>query len=303
MSHNYGVTAAKAFLMHARQTSGSPHKLVHQQPGGRLRTWYQANEKVDLRRKHPEKLMGRTTRMALLLVLILLETACGPQGQVQRVIHPPLLLSARDARNHSGKNAAPSPRTRQGLPSQCRLEVRVKDTFCISCDEGGADIERCYVFRGTFDEAKNCVHSAEHIKCLNVTPPFALTIALKGSLEKTLMENTRIWQESLRSIAKPQLSMDLQMSLEEGLEHTGQLVQMLVQARKETNWIDQNFPQLAPPVKKALHELQQQKEAGQLKLLQILQVSRMILESSGTPASLLSFWEALSVDGLEEPGE
>jgi hypothetical protein len=243
------------------------------------------------------------TSTALFLGFVLLQSACGPQGQVKRVIHPPLHLSARAAKNNPDKTAAPSPRTRQGLPAACRLEVRVKDTFCISCDEGGADIERCYVFRGPFDDTKNCVHSAEHIKCLNATPPFALTIAVKGSLEKALMENTRVWQESLRGIAKPQLSRDLQSALEDGLERTAQLVQLLVQARKESDWIDQNFPQLTPPVKKAIHGLQQQKEAGQLKLLQILQVSRMMLEAHGTPASLLSYWEALSLEGLEEPGE
>jgi hypothetical protein len=258
MSHNYGVTAAKAFPMHAFRKS-----------------------------------------TALFLGFIIIQCGCGPQGQVQRVIHPPLDLR----KDHPGKTAAPSPRTRQGLPAQCRLEVRVKDTFCIHCDEGGMDIERCYVFRGVFDDSKNCVYSAEHIKCLNVTPPFALNIAIKGSLEKSLMENTRTWQESLRTIAKPQLSADLQDQLEEGLKQTGELVQVLVKARKDPHWVDQTFPQLAPPLKKALVELQLQKESGQLKLLHILQVSRMMLEASGTPTSLLSYWEALSVEGLEEPGE
>jgi hypothetical protein len=228
---------------------------------------------------------------------------CGPQGSVQRVIHPPLDLSGRDAKNAAQQAAASGPRTRQGLPMQCQLEVRVKDTFCISCDEGGLDIERCYVFRGLFNVAKNCVYSAEHIKCLNAAPPFALKIPIKSSLEKSLQENTRIWQESLRTIAKPQLSLDLQKALEEGLKQTGDLVQVLVKARKDPQWIDETFPQLTPPLKKAVGELQQQKEAGQLKLLQILQVSRMMLEAHGTPASLLSYWEALSVEGLEEPGE
>lgn len=260
MSHNYGVTAAKAFPMHAFRKS-----------------------------------------TALFLGIILNSSGCGPQGQVQRVIHPPMNL--RDNKDLAAKAAAPSPRTRQGLPNQCRLEVRVKDTFCISCDEGGTDIERCYVFRGLFNDAKNCVYSAEHIKCLNVTPPFALKIAIKGSLEKALLENARIWQESLRTIAKPQLSADLQNALEIGLKQTEALVQILVKARKEPQWIDQTFPQLAPPLKQAVAGLQVQKEAGQLKLLQILQVSRMMLEASGTPASLLPYWEALSVEGLEEPGE
>lgn len=261
MSHNYGVTAAKAFLMHA---------------------WL----------KNTALLWG---------VFIL--AGCGPQGSVQRVIHPPLDLSGRDAKNAAQQAAASGPRTRQGLPMQCQLEVRVKDTFCISCDEGGLDIERCYVFRGLFNVAKNCVYSAEHIKCLNAAPPFALKIPIKSSLEKSLQENTRIWQESLRTIAKPQLSLDLQKALEEGLKQTGDLVQVLVKARKDPQWIDETFPQLTPPLKKAVGELQQQKEAGQLKLLQILQVSRMMLEAHGTPASLLSYWEALSVEGLEEPGE
>ncbi len=260
MSHNYGVTAAKAFPMHAYRKS-----------------------------------------TALFLGMIVIPWGCGPQGQVQRVIHPPLNL--RETKENSEKAAAPSPRTRQGLPTQCRLEVRVKDTFCISCDEGGTDIERCYVFRGLFDDAKNCVYSAEHIKCLNVAPPFALKIATKGSLEKSLLENTRLWQESLRSIAKPQLSTDLQNALEEGLKQTEELVQILIKARKNEHWIDQSFPQLTPTLKQALTGLQLQKEAGQLKLLQILQVSRMLLEAKGTPASLLPYWEALSVEGLEEPGE
>lgn len=240
---------------------------------------------------------------ALFLGTLMIATGCGPQGQVQRVIHPPFDLSGRDGKKLSTKTDLSSPRTRQGLPTQCRLEVRVKDTFCISCDEGGMDIERCYVFRGLFDDAKNCVYSAEHIKCLNAAPPFALKIAIKGSLEKSLMENTRTWQESLRTIAKPQLTPDLQNALEEGLKQTGDLVQILVKARKDPQWIDQTFPQLTPALKKALTQLQQQKEAGQLKLLQILQVSRMMLETSGTPASLLPYWEALSVEGLEEPGE
>jgi hypothetical protein len=87
------------------------------------------------------------------------------------------------------------------------------------------------------------------------------------------------------------------------LKQTGELVQVLVKARKDPHWVDQTFPQLAPPLKKALVELQLQKESGQLKLLHILQVSRMMLEASGTPTSLLSYWEALSVEGLEEPGE
>jgi hypothetical protein len=234
---------------------------------------------------------------------IFILAGCGPQGSVQRVIHPPLDLSGRDAKNAAQQAAASGPRTRQGLPMQCQLEVRVKDTFCISCDEGGLNIERCYVFRGLFNVAKNCVYSAEHIKCLNAAPPFALKIPIKSSLEKSLQENTRIWQESLRTIAKPQLSPDLQKALEEGLKQTGDLVQVLVKARKDPQWIDETFPQLTPPLKKAVGELQQQKEAGQLKLLQILQVSRMMLEAHGTPASLLSYWEALSVEGLEEPGE
>jgi hypothetical protein len=261
MSHNYGVTAAKAFPMHALRKS-----------------------------------------TALLWGIFFL-AGCGPQGYVQRVIHPPLDLSGRDAKNAAQQAAASGPRTRQGLPMQCRLDVRVKDTFCISCDEGGLDIERCYMFRGLFNDAKNCVYSAEHIKCLYASPPFALKIPIKGSLEKSLQENTRTWQETLRTIAKPQLSPDLQNALEEGLKQTGDLVQILVKARKDSHWIEQTFPQLAPPLKKAIGELQLQKEAGQLKLLQILQVSRMMLEASGTPTSLLPYWEALSIEGLEEHGE
>ncbi|WP_218110335.1 hypothetical protein [Oligoflexus tunisiensis] len=232
-----------------------------------------------------------------------MQTGCGPQGEVARVIHPPLNLGGREARDPSAKTIASFQRTRPGLPPRCRLEVRVKDTFCISCDEGGTDIERCYAFRGVFDEVGNCVHSTEHIKCLNVTPPFALNIALKGSLEKSLVENTRMWQESLRAIAKPELNPELQAALEQGMEQTGQLVAVLVKAGKPPQWMDEALPQLTPPLKKAVAALQQQKEAGQLKLLQVLQVSRQILEVSGTPATVLPYWEALSVEGLEEPRE
>ncbi len=262
MSHNYGVTAAKAFLM--------------------------------------QSFRNMTT---LVLGFSLAQTSCGPQGQVERRIHPPLNLTARDAQDQAAKNTTSFPRTRQGLPTRCALEVRVKDSFCISCDEGGIDIERCYAFRGLFDDAKSCVYSAEYIKCLNVAPPFALNIAIKGSLEKSLVENTRHWQESLRSIAKPQLNAELQAALDDGLSKTGQLVRILVKARKNPQWIDQDLPQLTPALKKAVEQLQQDKEAGRLKLMPILQVSRSILESTGTPASLLSYWEALSVEGLEEPGE
>lgn len=240
---------------------------------------------------------------ALFLGLSIIQTGCGPQGQVPRVIHPPLNLRGREGQDHVGKTASFFQRTQQGLPTRCRLDVRVKDTFCISCDEGGTDVERCYAFRGTFDEEKNCVYSAEHIKCLNIAPPFALNIAIKGSLEKSLMENTRLWQESLRAIAKPRLTEELQTQLEEGLEKTGQLVQVLVKARKEAHWMEREFPQLTPQLRKAIEQLQVSKEAGHLKLMQVLQVSRSLLEASGFPASLLPYWEALSVEGLEEPGE
>jgi len=240
---------------------------------------------------------------SLWLGLVITQSGCGPQGQMTRIIHPPMNLSAREGQHHPGKIAIPTPRTRQGLPTRCRLEVRVKDMFCISCDEGGTDIERCYAFRGIFDDAKSCVYSAEQIKCLNVDPPFALNIAIKGSLEKSLVENTRLWQESLRAIAKPQLSIEMQSALEVGLEKTGHLVRTLVKAGKEPQWMDQEFPQLTPPLKKALEDLQHGKETGHLKLMQVLQVSRLMLEASGTPATLLSYWEALSVEGLEEPGE
>jgi hypothetical protein len=240
---------------------------------------------------------------AILLSFALTQSGCGPKGEVARVIHPPLNLGGRETQDPAAKNPTSFQRTHPGLPPRCLLEVRVKDTFCITCDDGGTDIERCYAFRGVFNEVKNCVHSTEYIKCLNVTPPFALNIALKGSLEKGLVENTRIWQEGLRAIAKADLSPDLQAALEHGLEVTGKLVTALVRTGKPEQWMEQALPPLTPALKAAIATLQQQKEAGHLKLLQILQVSRQILEANGTPAILLPYWEALSVEGLEEPGE
>jgi hypothetical protein len=240
---------------------------------------------------------------SLWLGLVITQSGCGPQGQMTRSIHPPTNLSARQGQDHSGKAATMPPRTRPGLPTRCRLEARVKDMFCISCDEGGADIERCYAFRGIFDDVKNCVYSAEHIKCLNVARHFALNIAIKGSLEKSLVENTRLWQNSLRAIATNQLSTELQGDLEEGLKKTEDLVRILVKAGKDPKWVDQEFPEFAPPLKKALKQLQHDKESGQLKLIQVLEVSRLMLEASGTSAILLPYWEALSVEGLEEPGQ
>lgn len=239
---------------------------------------------------------------AFFLLVCLALPSCGPQGQVERIIHPPLNFAGSGSK-YQEKAAASSKRMNSGLPSHCQAESRVKGSFCISCDEGGVDIERCYAFQGHFDTSRNCVYSLESIKCLNADPPFALKITRKASLEKALMEHTRLWQDSLRAIARPSLTESQQAELEEALENTGQLVKALVKARKGSGWIDHDFPKLLPSLQKSIIQLQQSKESGHLKLHQVLEVSRALLEAAGTPASILHYWTALSVDGLDEPGE
>lgn len=248
--------------------------------------------------------------ITFLVILGVISSACGPQGRVPRTIHPPLPLH-KTPEAEGTKATSSFQRTRSGLPANCRRETNERDHFCIRCDGGGIDLERCYAFRGTFDEASSCVYTSESIKCLHTRPPFALNIALKGSLEKTLIDHTRLWEESLRAIARPRLTVTQQGELDRSLDRTGQLVRQLVRCHKPATWMEQEFseifqklrPDEQKRLKKSLEDLQTSKEAGHLKLLQVLQASRSLLEAAGTSAALLPFWEALSVEGLEDPGE
>jgi len=245
------------------------------------------------------------------ILLLCFMNGCGPQGQNIRFIHPAQHIEAQptDRQNSvsPSKLFSKFQRTRPGLPKQCILEVRQPDHFCILCDESVADIERCYPFQGTLDPVKNCVYSTENIKCLNANPPFALNLALRGSLEKTLVENTRFWQEGLSSIAKVHLDANGQKQMDQALSWTVHLVQVLVKTRKDQAWIEQEWGTFLKPAKDAeslknlIALLQKDKEEGHLTLLELVKTSHSILEATGTSSAVLNYWQVLSLEGLEDP--
>jgi hypothetical protein len=246
-----------------------------------------------------------------IVLLLFLMNGCGPQGQNLRFIHPAQQIETQPTESQDfslgSKPISKFQRTRPGLPKQCLMEFRKPEYFCLICDESGADIERCYSFQGTLDPVKNCVYSAENIKCVYANPPFALKLDLRGSLEKTLVENTGFWQEGLLSLAKVHLDAIDQKQMDQALAWTVHLAEVLVKTRKNQAWIEQEWGTFLKPAKdpEALKELiavlQKDKEEGSLTLLKLIKTSRSILEATGTSSKVLNYWEALSLEGLEDP--
>ncbi len=245
------------------------------------------------------------------LALALTMQSCGPIGQMTRTIHPITHVASRSTQAQDQENSAPSntSRSRPGLPNQCSLQSISLDRFCLVCKGDKSDIERCYNFRGTMDAAKNCFYTYDHIKCLSAKPPFALNLAIRGTLEKALLENIRYWKQGLLTVAASHAKDHNKEDLEEALQWTENLVQVLTSSQKDPLWVEIEFqnlldralPTAKEELKKSLLDLQKQKESGQLKLQHVLDVSRTILQATGTSDSILSYWGALSVDGLEEP--
>lgn len=257
------------------------------------------------------KLNHNGLRIVGCLALSLLMQSCGPIGHMKRTIHPVTHLASRttQVQGQAGSATSPTPRSRPGLPNHCSLQAVHVDRFCLVCKDGKSDIERCYNFKGTIDPSKNCFYTHDHIKCLSAKPPFALNLAIKGSLEKALQENIRYWKQGLLAVAAAHEEDHSKEDLEEALEWTESLVRVLTTSQKDPQWVELEFQSLLdralPPakeeLKKSLLDLEKEKESGQLKLQQVLDTSRKLLQATGTSDSILTYWGALSVEGLEEP--
>ncbi len=249
------------------------------------------------------KLMSASLIKGLLFSFVHLLPACSPQGQLTRHIHP---LSQSAGKGLKGSEQLDETESHQsGIPKNCDWQTSSKNT-CLLCRTPQHDIERCIEKVEPGSEKLRCFYRQENIKCIQSSPPKAISINLRHSIEKEIWSHFKTWQDTIKSIATPKLDSSDLAKIESGIQLTEQLIKVILSANKPATWqqsfLNQNtsIENQAASLERELNLLQTRKESGRLKLVDILQFCEKLLEHNKTPKNIIEYWSMLSTEGLED---
>lgn len=247
---------------------------------------------------------------SVLFSALSLSSACAPQGELKRTIHPPhkkyldRLAPATATSVNTALREDPQQLTK-GLPESCRIDSAA--SLNLRCQSENWLVERSYSFKGNLDPKIDCQHNNEIIKCLTKDPPFALYLDWHSSHEKFLRENFLTWKESVHQIWDDKLSTDERKESESILASLDWLTQKLShESAPNAGDADQLTKTLGldPGQNKKsqdfLSGMQWARLSGKLNLKMLLDRMDGFYEQTHGPSPLWEDLRTMSLEGLDE---
>jgi|GEM_PF-3771649 hypothetical protein len=233
--------------------------------------------------------------------------SCKPQGQWNRIIHPPHQAAVKNPGERETSKAEPW--SQLGLPEACR-DYRSSGFVCLECRIEVWLVQRCFPHQGHIEPHLHCRSTPDAVKCLAPEPIQALTLSLRRPEERVLAENYETWQATIRSIWSERLSRSEVDELEILLAFLQSLTSMLSEGRPE-QWdrsllldLMKRDDAIYPPEERVLEQgwnrLHKLKLEGRLNLLTMLKQSQDLLSQLGVDERRLNYLNALTLEGLEE---
>ena len=244
----------------------------------------------------------------------LFASACAPQGEWNRVTHPPhqayLAQMIPSQKRSLGGGAETFQRGLPGLPDICSQNRMTPGEICLECRSEVWLVQRCFSYPGKFESDASCLSTQDHIKCLLNNPATSINLSFKRSIERQFRENFLVWQEKILEIWSGRLSTDEEKALQSLLHLSSELSLWLSQKdpklMQENDWngllplTPAELHSAYPHCQKTILELQAQRLRGDLSLLIFLREVKNLLTELKLNPQLIEYLEALSLEGLEE---
>lgn len=250
-------------------------------------------------------------KFLLLISLIFPALACSPEGELTRTLHAPhpkyLDRLSPEAQPLTAAPSAPIPEIRldPGLPDTC-LTASMKP-LCISCDESGVLILRCYEYSSVFPAEDDCHHDKDSIKCLMKNPPFALFLNYKNSPEELFRENLKTWIATVHQIWDEKFSEDERKEADRIIASLESLSDIFTSQTTREDKDNQNFFSAfeLPKGKEALAlgflaKLERDRSMGKLKLSEVMKDFEELIDQTHGPSPLFEKFSTMSLEGLED---
>ncbi len=235
--------------------------------------------------------------------------SCAPSGELSRTIHPPhkKYIDRTASQKNQIKTDLASNETLliEGLPASCRMIPG--ETFCLSCEEEGIHISRCYDYKGPFTPEKDCRYNRESLKCLMKDPPFALHLEYKNSEERFFKENVSTWTQTVHEIWGPKL----EAKEKEDSERILAILDLTTKALISKEALDQkdeeaiakiantNDPKAIKMIRDYLAKIENDRRGSELRLSKVLVHLEELDTKIHGKSTVFTKFSTLSLDGLE----
>lgn len=240
-----------------------------------------------------------------LVLAILCTYSCSPKGELTRTLHVPHQRYLDRQNPAAAKKAEPRAALNPGLPGSCQIVATT--TLCISCEDEASQVYRCYDYKSAFTPETDCYHNNDFVKCLVKKPPFALYLEHKNSSEKLFQENLTIWIDAVHRIWGEKLT-ETEKQESQRTFAALKIISAILSSQTTLDELDQqklvDSLELKSPEHKTLAmayltRLQENRQAGKLKLTDTLQGFSELLKKTHGPSLLFEKFNTMSLEGLE----
>lgn len=251
-------------------------------------------------------------KITILILFLSAILGCTPAGDLTRTLHAPhpKYLDRLNPQNKSGPSSEvaiedSSQKLNPGLPENC--STLSKKDFCLSCDEDGILVMRCYKQPSSIKTVEACHYDKGVIKCLSKEPAFALFLDYRNSEEKFFRENLETWKTAVHQIWDEKFTDDERSEAGRLISSLNVISEIFSGQNTRTDKDNERFFTAFQLTKDKeavgldfLSKIEGERLSGNLKLSLVMKDFSELINKTHGPSPLFEKFMAMSLDGLEE---